>query len=346
MPDGIDTNYGINYQNMVGVLRVLEFINEEHIISIEFESKNDELEDININYENYILLEQVKKKEHSVWTKNQLKPILKKYLEEYKKVSGQKEVKFRFTTQAGWNKQITELLQIQSNLIKSRITQNEMNEIKSWFDCSDSDLNSIITLFKNTEFIWNYFAPNTPEFPFDKIKTQCINELSKCKIITLDPDIIINKIIEKISSRSSSKIRVNYTATDFENHTGIPAFINDHQYIIDNLGEDYLKVIDEIKPYLMRKELKLFNSKQEEYIIPIYIEVNNLRLGLWIINSILLNDEINDINHHIKYSNDINHIIISINSSQKYDITHLRFKEEIIVTNPIELKSKLEEIIG
>ncbi len=345
MPSGIDTNYGINYQNMVGVLRVIEFIKGDQILSIEFESKDDELEDINIEYTGYFIFEQVKKKEHSVWNKSSLIPILTKFIQEDEKNLSGKEIKFRFTTQSGWNAEITELLQIQQNLQNNlEISNADKGRINSLFKGKFTDQKKI-EVFKKIEFVWNYFAPNHPSSPFDNIKSKCLEELSKYNILIRNPKQIFQDIIEQIITKSSSQMRTKYTAKDFEEISGIPAFSDDFKYLQEKIGQSFLNVIQEFNPIFIRKEIKITNSQNESITIPIYIELNNLKIGLWIVDMHLPSEEVDEINFAFTSFIDITHFIILNNSNQYYDEIRYNFKNVVIVDNSEELKSKIKEIV-
>lgn len=344
MPDGIDTQYGINYQNLVGVIRVLEFLSRDDLLSIEFESESDILEDINIEYNSHFILEQVKKREHSVWNKSSIKSILRKFIEELHNSKYPKKIKFRFTTGASWDSGITKLMNIQNKLLKfEEITDEEVTMLTQLVD-PKYEIETIKDLIRKVDFVWNYHAPNHPSMPFAAIMDACKSILSGYRAVKGDHEELICKIVLQIIEFSSSKIRNKYTASDFERVSGIPAYNNDYLYIEEQLGYEYLSVIKNNNPKLIRNNLTQTIGGMK-FTIPIYFEIQNHAIAFWLIDMDMPDEAFFKIQHYIDNLQNMRHFVLSIEKNQEYDSSQYNFNEELLINDPTDLQTKLDEII-
>lgn len=72
---GRSTQLDYYYQNCVGVLRTLQLTGDNELEYIEFESTDEELEDIRLVYTNHEELERVKKRGDKLWFPSDLPEI-------------------------------------------------------------------------------------------------------------------------------------------------------------------------------------------------------------------------------------------------------------------------------
>ncbi|MHA1138353.1 MAG: hypothetical protein ACTSSE_17875, partial [Candidatus Thorarchaeota archaeon] len=210
---GILPNTGYTYQDLVGVLRTFLFITDPSLMNFEFESEGEALEDINAFYNDRIVYEQVKYKEHDDWRPHELKSIMDKFLK-------QKECdncSFKFTTNTKGNSLLTKI-----NVLRKKLQQDhsyipnddDMKLLKKCFNDEVEDSN-ILWLIKRIDFNWNQFRPD-PSDPIEKILEECKEQLmSLCGTSSEDAEATVLRLWKDVKRWSNKRYDRQYTISPF-----------------------------------------------------------------------------------------------------------------------------------
>ncbi|MHA1414894.1 MAG: hypothetical protein ACTSRR_01395 [Candidatus Heimdallarchaeaceae archaeon] len=340
---GADAQQGFYYQNYVGVYRLLEkFLSQNKPEYFKFESKGEELEDINIFYNQKAIFEQVKIIKNNVWTVPKIKKILSKFARKYDEICHiKKECIFVFTTNTFYTKDIEDLVEVVEE--KKRNPEKNINELKKVNRFFDDDINekNIEEILKRIKFNWNFFAYESHLEPVKRIKEACINLLSifqeKKKKEKIE---IVTRLYDRICKCSSVPAELNqFTLQDFNNVTGLD--VTDEQQrtkIEEMLGKENLEYIYSLKPRL----ISVRDVYENEAIKYLYLQIQEKRVAIMVFDDYSTEDEINELSDQVSKLKNVKPIIVIKGKKINKKNIPLAFRENIIKFNNFKNEFNLE----
>jgi hypothetical protein len=311
MPRGGQPNQaGIGYQNYIGVYRLLEYTNNQTLLQIEFESRDEKLEDITRYYQDYSVYEQVKWKGSNIWQRGSLRPILLKFASRFE--NGSKKIKFELSTNMIGNTDVQDfeayIKELKATSNSSNLDKDKINHIVSFFNPS-IDKTLIFEICRNLEFNWP-FAGSNPLDPTREVREICIEELrQKCDLSREDASNAVNRLYTEVT-RWSTLRTTNRCYAEEEFRQIIPIC---GRFEVDNLDkeipENLLSIFLDIgfKKFLGPRIVSFGSEKVQVSGIASF---NQKDILIWVLPCGVLDKRIKKVNRIVGMSKDYRHVIV------------------------------------
>ncbi len=302
---GADAQHGFFYQNYVGVYRAIEsFLSEKKPEYIRFESQKENLEDINIFYNQLVVYEQVKIQQHTLWIPSRLKEVLSSFAKKYSELSQiRSKYIFRFTTNTYYNKDIRDFVDLVESIKNNIFNSNDdLSLLDKYFEHSTD--NSIrIEILRNMQLEWNFFAFENHIEPQKRIKEGCMRLLSIFSEYSQDEKLkIIHSLFDYICKCSSVPGEfTDFTLSDFNSITNLN-IIDEYQrkMIINLVGIDIFVFLESLKP----KIISYRDVHENDAITYIYFQGLQDKAIIGIIDDFKNENEIEELCDYIKKNNE------------------------------------------
>jgi len=327
---GADAQHGFFYQNYVGVFRVLEsFLSDEKPEYIRFESEKETLEDINIYFSNFVIYEQVKIQQHSLWQPSELKKILSSFARKYKELQNlNKKIIFRFTTNTYYSKSVRNFVDLQMKINKQGVDSiDDFSELDRYFtQNTDKDLR--IEIIKNMQLNWNFCSFINHISPEYKIKEECMSLLFKYDNLDFEEkNRIILSLFDYICKCASVPRKLtDFTLNDFNRITRLEIVDHIQMMKLENFaGKDLLSFLLSRKPQILRYR-DVFENNVITYI---YFQEINFKAVIGILDDYKTENEIEELCEYIgKLVNTESYLILKGNKVNRLHLP-IAFRDKV-----------------
>ena len=314
MGGGIHSQTGYTYQNLVGVYRIFEFITNDSIQYIEFESEGEELEDINLFYSNHTIYEQVKYKRHNDWTPNELKQVMRKFLRFF---DNSIDCSLRFTTNTKGNRELTQIDALRKRLQndeKCTLTTEDIRLLRRCFPDGVS-VEEMIWVYKHLSFDWNRFNPD-PNNPFGEILHECCNTLMS--ICGLDYEYAQSAILKLIQMvlEFSTRQNINRKFTRDSLRKILPNCGKIGLSLLKSeIPDEIIAIIERSNPLHVQGPTPINLGSEIVNVSAILTFNNKQKVYIWIIATGALEVEIQRVDRIVNRTVNKQHIIIALDDA-------------------------------
>ena len=342
---GIDLHIGTQYQKYVGVLRAIELLTDDELETLEFEGVDEETEDIIMYYNNRIVFDQAKKKEDGHWAPGRVKPIITHFIDTWQKLGKQRNLYFRFTTNAQASREMSKISRLFNKVKRGFLTSSERKTLSAQLrpvfnDSFNNDV--IIEIASRTDFVWSLGAPDNADRPLEKMRSECRNQLIQvCKMTTKEAndalEAIYRQVRDLISNRGPDR---QYPRKNLSQV--IPGYISVDARIAGwGLPEEVLKILANYEITYFRENVDAEDGG-ESFKAPAIAIINRIRYVLWKVDWRTIQPEFSRIDRIVENRVNLRHIIVTDGCVEKEDFSKTTWRFVVNPKNPESFKEIME----